>query len=71
MIQPDCGHKSCLWQIVPQDSQAPCPSPQAVFPIGEKAILTRPVGPCVDQNVLSAILSTPTSPLAIESIPSE
>lgn len=71
MIQQDCGHESCLWQIAPQDSQTLCPSPQAVFLIGDKAMLRGLVGPCVDQNVLSAILSTPTSPLAIQSILSE
>lgn len=43
-IQPDCGHKSCLWQIVPQDSKGLCPSPQAVFPIGDKAVLRGPAG---------------------------
>lgn len=71
MIQPDCGHENCLRQIAPQDSQALCPSPQAVFLTEDKAMLKGLVRPCVDQNVLSAILSTPTSPLAIQSILSE
>lgn len=41
--QPDCGHKSNLWQNAVQDSQALCPFFLRLCLMREKAILKGPI----------------------------